>query len=167
MIKKHWRDVLEVAAVLSVVGGLLMVAFEVRQANRIASAQTVMQLSSAYNEINSARFENAEVARLVLLLQYPEDYDASEIDGSRMVGLAYHLLNIMWAAQNAYENGLLSLDDLTNYRNDLEGLFEDWPGLVTILVAIYESQPDKYDGYVFEPLARLAADVRAGPASVR
>jgi hypothetical protein len=59
MIKKPWQGLLEIVGILSVVVGLLLVAYEVRQANSIAKAQAVMELASLYNELNNARFGQA------------------------------------------------------------------------------------------------------------
>ena len=154
---KRWRGLLELIGVISVFGGLMLVAFEVRQANRIATAQAVMDLSSAYNQINSARFSDPDVARLLMLLEEPESFEITELDASKITGMGYHIHNIMWAAQVAHDNGLLSLEDLDNYRNDLAGVFLIQPGLIPAFVEIYETQPGKRDAYVFEPLAELAA----------
>ena len=154
----RWRQILEVVGVASVVGGLLLVAFEVRQANRIARAQVVMELSSGFNEINSARFIDADFARLVMLLANPESQAISELDESRITGLAYQIHNVMWAAQTAYDDDLLGREDLENYRNDLAGTYDSWPGIVPALIAIYETQPGKKDAYVFGPLAEWAAE---------
>ena len=147
------RDWLEIAATLSVVGGLLLVAWEIRQANGIARAQTVLELTAGYNEINSARFENPAVARMALLLQNPGEYDISDVEASMITGLAFQIHNILWSAQIAFDNGLLTQEDLDTYRNDLEQSFDDWPGIVTDLVNIHRSQPGKQDAYVFQPLA--------------
>ena len=156
MKDRRWREVLEAVGVVSVVGGLLLVAFEVNQANRIATAQAVMELSSASNEINSARFSDPEVARLILLIEDPESYDVTDLDASRMTGMAYQIHNILWSAQIAHENGLLSDAELDTYRNDLEISLLGWPGLTPHLIEIYETQPGKRDAYVFQPLAELA-----------
>ena len=165
MTSKYWRDWLEIVVALSVVGGLLLVAWEIRQANGIARAQTVLELAAGYNEINSARFEDPEVARLVLLLQYPDKYEVSDIEASMITGLAFHIHNILWSAQIAYDNGLLTLEDIDIYRNDLEQSFEDWPRILPDLINIYRSQPGKKAAYVFEPLAEKAAEFQVEPAS--
>jgi hypothetical protein len=160
MAQRSWREIIEVVAAVSVVGGLLLVAWEIRQANNIARAQTVLELSSAYNEINAARFSNPEVATLFLVLGIPTDYELSDVDRSMITGLAYHIHNVLWSAQVAYDNGLLTLDDLNIYRNDLEQSFEGMPAMTPALIMIYESQPGKQDAYVFEPLAIKSADMK-------
>lgn len=95
-----------------------------------------------------------------MILEHPEGQTISDQDQSRITGLAYHIHNVMWAAQAAYDNDLLELEDLDNFRNDLAGTRDGWPGLVPALVAIYETQPGKQDAYVFEPLAEWAAETR-------
>ena len=160
MIRQTWRDFLEVAAVISVVGGLLLVAYEIRQANRIATAQAVMDLSAQYNEVNRTRLSDPAYAALGVLLEYPGRREVTETESSMIFGLGYHLHNTLWWAQTAYDNGLLSREDLDYYRNDLV-LSLELPGLVPALVEIYEQQVGKQDAYVFEPLAELVEQLRA------
>ena len=166
MKSKYWRDLVEIAAVLSVVVGLLLVAWEIRQANRIARAQTVMELAAQYNTFNSARFGNPEVARLALRLLEPDKFVITETEASMMSGVVYQFHNILWSAQKAYDNGLLSHEDLTKYRSDLVWMLTYMPGLIPELVNAYETQPEMQNAYVFEPLAELAAKLRAEQVNV-
>ena len=166
MKSKYWRDLVEIVAVLSVVGGLLLVAWEIRQANRIARAQTVMELAAQYNTFNSARFGNPEVARLALRLLEPDKFVITETEASMISGVVYQFHNILWSAQKAYDNGLLSYEDLTKYRSDLVWMLTYMPGLIPELVNAYETQPETQNAYVFEPLAELATKLRAERANV-
>jgi CheY-specific phosphatase CheX len=59
MKNKNWRDVAEIVGIVSIVAGLVLVAWEVRQANNIAKTQMVMDLAAEANEFNSATFESA------------------------------------------------------------------------------------------------------------
>lgn len=160
MVNERWRSWLEIVSALAVVGGLLIVASELRQANRIARSQAVMELSAGYNALNSARFTNPDFARLHILMHDPNNNEISEVDAWKVTGVAYHLHNVLWSAQSAYDNGILSIDDLANYRNDLKVTLEEMPGLIPNLLHIYETQIGKRDAYVFEPLAELAAGSR-------
>lgn len=65
MKNRNWRDVAEIIGIVSIVAGLILVAWEVRQANNIAKTQMVMELVAQANEFNSATYENEEVANLV------------------------------------------------------------------------------------------------------
>ena len=165
MAQRNWREIIEVVAAVSVVSGLLLVAWEIRQANNIARAQTVLELSGAYNEFNVARLSNPEVAKLGLVLQFSTDYELSDVERSMITGLAYHIHNILWSAQVAYDNGLLTLDDLNMYQNDLEQSFEEMPAMMPALIKIYKSQPGKQDAYVFEPLAIKSAEMKSKSTS--
>ena len=158
-MKRTWRDVLEIAAVISVVGGLLLVAYEIRQANRIARAQAVIDLSAQYNEVNRTRLSDPAYAALANLVADPERPNLTETESSMIFGLAYHLHNILWSAQTAYDNHLLSREDLDYYRNDLE-LSLALPGLAPRLVEVFEQQVGKQDAYVFEPLAEYIKQSR-------
>ena len=166
MKKKYWRDLVEIVAILSVVVGLLLVAWEIRQANRIARAQTVMDLAAQYNTFNSARFGNPEVARLALMLLEPDKYVITETEASMMSGVVYQFHNILWSAQKAYESGLLSHEDLTKYRSDLVWMLTYMPGLIPEFIIAYETQPETQDAYVFEPLAELVTKLRTESSTV-
>ena len=157
MKSKYWRDLVEIAGVLTIVAGLLLVAWEIRQANRIAIAQTVMQLAAEYNKFNSARFENPAVARLSLMLLEPDKFVITETEASMMSGAVYLFHNILWSAQIAYDNGLLSLEDLTKYRSDLTWMLKYMPGLIPGFIIAYETQQSTQNAYVFQPLAELIA----------
>ena len=157
MMNERWRGWLELISVLAVVIGLLIVAYELRQANRIARAQTVMELSAAHNVLNTTRFANSEFASLHSLMRDPDQYEINEVDAWKITGVAYYLHNTLWSAQSAYDNGILSIDDLANYRNDLNVILEEMPGLIPDLMYIHKTQIGKRDAYVFEPLADLEA----------
>jgi len=158
MKNKRWRVLVEFTSAAAVVVGLLIVAFELRQSNRIARAQTIMELSAAHNILNSTRFENTDFARLHSLMHDPDHHEINEVDAWKITGVAYYLHNTLWSAQSAYDNGILSVDDLANYRNDLKVILTEMPGLIPDLLYIYETQVGKRGAYVFEPLAELAAE---------
>lgn len=63
MNSKKWGDVAEIIGIVSIVAGLILVAWEVRQANNIAKTQMVMDFAAQANEFNSGTYESAEVAR--------------------------------------------------------------------------------------------------------
>jgi hypothetical protein len=140
---------------VSIVGGLLLVAWEIRQANNIARAEAVMNLTAQWNEFNSAWFENPDVARLSQYVMAPDQYEISPIDQSRISGMAWHFTNIFWSAQVAYENGLLRDEDLKAYQFDLLWMIEFMPGLSSEFANIYETSPYMHGAFIFEPIEQL------------
>jgi hypothetical protein len=165
MKSKSLRDYVEIIATLSVVGGLLLVAWEIRQANGIARAQTVLELNSAYNEVNLVRLENSEIALLTIKMANPDKYEISDVEAAMINSLAFHTYNILWSAQIAHENGILTVEDLETFRSDLENILEWVPRLIPDFVSIYRSQPSKQNAYVFRPIAEKVAEIEAAQPS--
>ena len=137
-------------------------AWEIRQANDIAKAEAIMQLAAEYNEFNSARFGNPEVARISSLMFAPEGTEISELDQSAIAGAAWHFANILWSAQVAYENGILELEDLAKYRRDLQWMLDNMPALRDQFLVMHETNPDMRGIYVYEPLDELIGARFAG-----
>lgn len=142
----------ETFGVLSIVIGLMMVAWEIRQANKIARADIVMSLAEQYNQFNSSRFENPDVAELSNMLLNPDQYELTKNDRSRMAGAAWHFANILWSAQIAFDNGLLSQEDLANYQSHLAWMLKYMPGLADELAFMWHTTGGMKGVSVFEPL---------------
>ena len=156
MNKKTWRDVAEIVGMISIVAGLILVAWEVRQANNIAKTQMVMELAAQANEFNGATDENAEVANLVAAITDPNYSDYSETQESMMSGIAWHFANIFWSAQRAHDNGLLDDDDIWRYQSSRAWHSENMPGMRPSYKAVYDTAPWLRDMFVFQPLVQLA-----------
>jgi hypothetical protein len=156
MKNKHWRDVAEIVGMISIVVGLILVAWEVRQANNIAKAQMVMDLAAQANEFNSATYGNSEVAELVSLISDPSHNDFSDTQQAKMTATAWHFANIFWSAQKAYDNGLLGDDDILMYQSSLAWHIENHPGLRPAFKSVYDTAPWLRNMFVFQPLVELA-----------
>jgi hypothetical protein len=152
---KNWRDVTEIIGIISIVVGLILVAWEVRQANNIAKAQMVLDIAAQANEFNSATYGNPDVANLVTAISDPDYTDYSETQKSMINGTAWHFTNIFWSAQKAYDSGLLGDDDIFMYQSSLAWHLENLPGLKPAYKAIYKTTPWIRDMYVFRPLVEF------------
>ena len=157
MKKVSWKEVVEAAGLLSIVAGLALVAWEIRQANHIARTEVMITTLQQWNDFNLSRFENPDVAQLSLIAMDPEKHEITPLDRSRLNGMAWHFVNIAWASQIAYDAGLLGERDILNARMDLNWSLEEMPGLTPELLAIYDQIPYMEGVYVFEPLAEAAA----------
>jgi hypothetical protein len=157
---KKWRDVTEIVGIVSIVAGLILVAWEVRQANNIAKAQMVMDITSQANEFNTATYENPDVAELAAAISDPNHIEFSETQKSMMNGVAWHFTNIFWSAQIAYDSGLLGDDDIQNYQSSVAWHIENHPGLKPAFMSIYDTAPWLRDMYVFQPLVEMVCESR-------
>ena len=151
-----WKDWAEFIGILSIVAGLVMVAWEIRQANNIARAQMVMDIAAQANEFNSSAFENPDVADLLTVISNPEQGDVSDTQQSMINSVAQHFANTFWAAQRAHDNGVLGDEDILMYQSSLAWHLENLPGLRRAYVTIYDTQPWLREMYVFQPLAKIA-----------
>ena len=156
----NWGKFAELVGVVSIVAGLILVAWEIHQSNNIAKAQVVMGLAAQANEFNSATYENPEVAKLVKAISDPDHIGFSEIQESMMTGVAWHFTNIFWSAQSAYDNGLLSDDDIQNYQSSVAWHIENHPGLKPAFMVVYDTAPWIRDMYVFRPLVEMVCESR-------
>jgi hypothetical protein len=132
-----WKDWAEFMGILSIVAGLIMVAWEINQANKIAKAQTVLDLSAQANEFNSSAFSNPDVADLLAVIKDPEEVDVSEAQESMIASVVQHFVNLFWAAQRAYDNGVLGDDDILMYQSSVAWHLENLPGLRPAYLTIY------------------------------
>lgn len=152
----NWREIVEIIGVISIVAALLLVAWELKQANHIARVEIEMELASAYNEIHVARYTNPDFAQLFPKIEAPGKHLITATDSSRMEALSWHLSNVYWAAQVAFDNGLLDQEGLDHYQGDVEWAMEHWPGLREHLVSLYESVPSIRGSAIFAPVAEHA-----------
>ena len=152
-----WKDWAEFIGILSIVAGLILVAWEINQANNIAKAQMVMDLAAQANEFNSSAFANSDVADLLTVISDPEGGDVSETQESMIRSVAQHFVNVFWAAQRAHDNGVLGDDDIFMYQSSMAWHLENLPGLRPAYVTIFDTQPWLREMYVFQPLAKAAS----------
>lgn len=157
MKNTHLRETVEIIGVISIVASLLLVAWEVRQANRIASAQIEMQLAQGFNEMNMSRAMTPDFARLFPKLNSPGNHLVTATEESQLQGLAWHFTNLYYSAQIAHDNGLLDPQRLDMYRLDLAKTLDRFPGLHASFLQIYSSFPEMRSMPVFQPLSDLEA----------
>ena len=153
----HLKEIVEIVGVVSIVASLLLVAWEIRQANQLAKSDVASRLQQSIIEINSRRAVSPDFAKLFPKLAAPESHLITATEISQIEGLTWHFVNVYRAAQIAYDNRILSIDELANYRDDLARLIETYPGLRQPLLDIYDTLPVIREMAVFEPVAALAA----------
>jgi len=161
MKNRHWRELLEIVGVVSIVASLLLLAMELRQSNNIAAAQTAMQIASAYDELHIARASNPEFAKLFPKLEAPEAHLTTATEASQIRGIALHYLSILGAVQSAFDNGLISPETRDAYIAGLAHSIETWPGIRAHYVELYASLGLLQDAAVYAPIADYIARQQA------
>ena len=165
MKNSHLREIVEIVGVISIVASLLLVAWEVRQANRIAATEIEMQLAQDFNAMNMNRATVPDFAKLFPKLKSPESHLVTATEESQLNGLAWHVMNLYYSAQVAHDSGLLTAQRLDRYRLDLEQTLERLPGLHSALLEIYERFPEMRAMPIFEPLRDVETRRAPGAAN--
>ncbi len=151
------REIVEIVGVISIVAALLLIAWEIQHANRIAAADIEMQLGRGFEELYLQRATTPDLAKLYPKMRSPGNHLVTATEASQIQGLARHLVAIYHSAQVAHDNGLLDAQGLESYRQDLAQTLEQLPGLAPAFVRIYDSTPEIRAMTVFEPLRDIEA----------
>ena len=151
----NWREIVEIIGIVTIVASLLLVALELRQSNRIASSQLEVEMAQLFNQNMLQRATNAEYARLYAKIVEPEAHLITATEQQQIAGLAWHYVNTFYVAQAAYDNGLLSDEELAVYIHDLEVVIEEFPALVPHFIDIREARDWVGTTPIFRPIMEL------------
>ena len=157
MKQSHLREIVEIVGVISIVAALLLIAWEIRQANRIAVTEIEMRLGNGFDELHLHRATTPDFAKLYPKMRAPGNHLVTATEESQIQGLAEHLVNIYYSAQVAHDNGLLGTQGLESYRQDLEQTLEQLPGLAPSFARIHDATPEMRAMRVFQPLRAFEA----------
>jgi len=163
MNDRHLREIVEIVGVISIVAALLLVAWEIHQANRMTATEIELRLERNFDELNLRRAMSPEFAKLFPKLAAPTSHLVTATEEAQIQGLALHLVKAYAAVQAAHDRGLLEAHDLEVYRQDLALTLERLPGLVPPMLTIHDSKPGMRAMPVLQPLRDVAA--RRVPAS--
>ena len=151
----NWREIVEIVGVVSIVGSLLLLATEVRQSNKIASADIEMRLAEGFMQIHLQRAEDLDVAKLWSKITEPEGHLITATDSSQMRGITWTYVNLFWMVQAAHYNGLMSDDGLQSYVEAVRWILEYRPALQDHFIFVYEETPAMAGVPIFAPLEDL------------
>ena len=145
------REYFELIGLIAVVLSLLLVAYEVRQSNRIAQATTTYEVARDVNQFNELGYSDAEFAKLLLKLT-DDDSEYSEVQSLQVRLLAHRFVNIWTVQEKAYQNGLITDEQFELTKTDVLTVKNSFPGLASHWEAVFEAQPRLRNHDVLEPL---------------
>lgn len=151
------REYFELIGLIAVVLSLLLVAYEVRQSNRIAQATTTYEVARDVNLFNELGYSDTEFAKLLLQLS-DEDREYSEVQALQARLLAHRFVNIWTVQEKAHQNGLITDEQFELTKTDVLTIVNAFPGLASHWKAVFEAQPRLMDSEVLQPLARSPSD---------
>jgi hypothetical protein len=151
----NWREMVEIVGLVSIVGSLLLLATEVRQSNKIASAEMEMTLSEGFMQIQLQRTGNLDVAKLWAKITEPEGQLITATDRSQMRGLTWTYVNLFWMVQSAHDNDLMSDAGFEEYVDVVRWILEFRPALRDHFIFVYETTPAMVGVAIFAPVEDL------------
>ena len=122
-MKISTKQFVEIVGVCSVVLSLLVVAYQIQQANDIARVTTEIELRASYAGINELFIENPELRDVFANLDDP-NRTFTEEEASLFGSMTYRFLNVWVGMEVAYDEGMIGYESwsetLGNIRNMLE-----------------------------------------------
>lgn len=159
MAGNRMRAIVELVGLIAVVLSLLLVAYEVRQSNRIAQATTTYEIARDVNQFNELGYADAEFAELLLLLT-TEKAEASDVQSLQARLLAHRFVNLWTVQAKAYDNGLLSRAQFDATKRDVQTVMTAFPGLLQHWEHVFTAQPTLFESEVLESLASVLEERR-------
>lgn len=160
----NWNNqkILEIVGVLAVVFSLLLVAFEIRQANRIAVVNTEFELRNSYQQTNHLILSNPDMVDFLLRIQTAGE----PLEGpNRVRAMSWTYLNLnSWVAMElAYENGMTTEETYQNILDNIDNVMNRAsPEMREVWRLSIDSFPSLSNKAIFqrakEVLARYEAD---------
>lgn len=151
------KDTIELIGMVAVILSLLLVAYEVRQSNRIAQATTTYEIGRDVNQFNELGYTDSGFAELLVKLQDP-DFKPSKVEKLQSRLLAHRFINVWTVQENAHRNGLLTDAQFEATKADVITVSEAFPYLNRHWPQVFRRQPTLKSSVVLEPLFAFAAD---------
>lgn len=155
----------EIVGVVGIIASMILVAAELRKSNDLASTQAEMALADQFNALHLARASNPEIAKLFPKLESPQAHLTTATDASQIRGIAWHYVNSLRSVQNAYKDELISRKVRDSYIVELAQTLEEWPGIRSHYVDIYQKNEALHGTAEFAPIAEFIAAANAVPAT--
>jgi hypothetical protein len=125
----YWVTLITNFAVLA---GILFLAFEIQQSNRIAITNTEIALRSGYSTLNSVLIENPDFAQ-IFVNAGSEDNNLSAADQLRLRSWLVQLVNQWVAIETAHGNGMAPESTYEVIFDDQRSIIDGMPGIRPIL----------------------------------
>ncbi len=129
---------LTLIANVGVLAGIVFLALEIQQSNRIAIATTDLGIGDGFNSFNEAVYEDKDMSVLLARAMSP----GTEFSPDEEVALRlwlYVFLNTHVSAETAYINGLATENTYDGNFRDARSVYERYPGLHPILRGVVDN----------------------------
>ena len=151
MKKTNFGQIVTILANIGVLAGIVFVAYEIRQSNRIALGTTSYELNRNWMDLNEIYITNPDVIDLVIALSDENFAPKDARQREQAEAYARRLLNHWFAVEEARDNGIASDAFYQIGVEDVMAIIEKRPGMLTIFEKI-SAQYDMSEYEILEPL---------------
>ena len=133
-------QMIEAVGVVSVVISLLIVAYEIRQTNKIAIVTAEIELRNNYSELNEFMATDHELAELLVRIADAE-YQTSAAEHLRVRRFCFRNLNIWIASEIAFDNDMLPPSSFQIVLDDISHILRTAPYMHHYFMEILDNYP--------------------------
>lgn len=157
MKKRDHSQLFQALANIGVIFGIVFLAIEIQQSNRIARATIEIELQDNYSSTNSAIYTDINLANLLVKCKHA-DVQLTEAEEEQAIAYVYQAVNNYLAVEQAYVNGLVAEATYAEIEDDARSYVNRYPGLVPFFRYMLDSLPAQSKSGVFQTLEELLAE---------
>ncbi|MFT4562656.1 MAG: hypothetical protein ACI9BW_002402 [Gammaproteobacteria bacterium] len=131
---------LTLVANFGVLAGILFLAQEIQQSNRIAIANSEIEIRSSYGPLNEAIYGDPELAMLLIKAQ-SSDQKLDTVEQVRLAAWLRQLTNQWIAIEIAYNNGMVPVGTYETIFDDQRQIVRDAPAARPLFRKTIDNHP--------------------------
>ena len=155
---EHVTKWLTLLANIGVLVGIIFLALEIRQSNRIAIATTEISIREQWVAHNEIVLTNNSVAELLVKAADP-DAEFSAVEIQKLWAFLYVNINTWLAIEIAYEQGMLPHATFESALDDIRGVLQRFPALHPLVREIIDNSPSGADSHVYTAMRQALEEI--------
>ena len=144
---------LQILASLGVLAGLVFLALEIQQANRIAIASTEIAIREGFGSLNETIYTNQETATFLAKARVA-DADFSGTEREQVDAFIARLINIWSGIEKAYVNEMISRQTFDEAIEDMQWTVDTYPSMRPYFEDYVRTYPAMSDSELARELTR-------------
>jgi cytochrome bd-type quinol oxidase subunit 2 len=143
---------------IGVLVGLVFLAVEVRQSNRIAIAATEMSVRDKFISLNENVLSNDSVAAL-LAKATDANAEFSDLEDQKLYAYLYAFINTWISIEMAYTNGVVPQKTFDIVEEDIRNMLSDYPALGRFMGTAVGAFPSVADSHVYMAMKQALEEI--------
>ena len=142
-----------ILANIGVIAGLLFLAIEIQQSNRLAIASTEIEVRNSLAAINESIYTNTGIAEILIKLTDPAA-ELTPVEQLKIYMLVARLANSWLAVETAFENDMVPPETYESIEDDIRNFLIRYPAARPIMRQVIDNHPALESTEVFDIMQR-------------